>query len=141
MVVVTLIGEQFAKPGKTFVFKGPITDCRDCKLKGICFNLDAGCRYTIKEVRNVHHECRIHEGGVRAAEVEKLPISGAVPKKYALEGSTLSYNPIECGHIGCENYRLCNPVGVCKGMRFKIASTNEELECSAGQRMVKVTLE
>ena len=80
MVVVTLIGEDFAEVGKTFVFRGPITECRDCKLKGICFNLDAGCRYCVKEVRDVHHECRIHESGVCAAEVEKLNINGAVPK-------------------------------------------------------------
>ncbi len=100
-----------------------------------------GCRYCVKEVRDVHHECRIHEGGVRAAEVEKLNINGAVPKKYALEGSTLSFNPTECSQIGCENYRLCHPTGVTKGMRFKIVSANGELDCPAGQRMVKVILE
>ena len=141
MVVVTLIGEDFAEVGKTFVFRGPITECRDCKLKGICFNLDAGCRYCVKEVRDVHNECRIHESGVCAAEVEKLNISGAVPKKYALEGSTLSFNPTDCNQIGCENYRLCHPTGVTKGMRFKIISAGEELNCPAGQRMIKVVLE
>ena len=65
MVIITLIGEHLAKEGEEFVYRGPLTECRDCKLKGVCFNLDAGGLYRIRSVRPVHHECRIHEEGVR----------------------------------------------------------------------------
>ncbi len=58
MVVITLIGEHQAKEGEQFVYRGPLTECRECKLKAVCFNLDPGSMYRIKKIRDVHHECR-----------------------------------------------------------------------------------
>jgi uncharacterized protein (UPF0179 family) len=141
MVVVTLIGERQAKVGTEFVYRGPLTECKECKLKAICFNLEAGGRYRIKGRRDVHHECRIHEDGVRVVEVEKVPVKGAASKKYALEGSMVTIEEIRCRNLGCEKYRICHPLGVEKGSKAKIAKIVGDVNCSEGNKMVEVVFE
>ncbi len=141
MVVITLIGEHLAQEGGEFVYRGPLTECRDCKLKGVCFNLDTGGLYRIKAVRNVKHLCRIHEEGVRVVEVQKLQRRCALPQKYALEGSTYTYEGIRCKSPGCKNYQLCHPTGVEKNMRFRVSRVDEDLKCPEGLRLVAVTLD
>ena len=141
MVVITLIGEHLAKEGDEFVYRGPLTECRDCKLKGVCFNLDTGGLYRIKAVRSVKHLCRIHEEGVRVVEVQKLQQKCALPQKYALEGSTITYEEVKCKSPGCENYRICHPMGLEKNMKFRIHSIDDAIKCPEGHRLVAVTLE
>ena len=36
MVLITLLGEPQAEAGKEFYFIGPMNDCKECKLKGVC---------------------------------------------------------------------------------------------------------
>ena len=141
MVVITLIGEHLAKEGDEFVYRGPLTECRDCKLKGVYFNLDTGGLYRIKAVRSVKHLCRIHEEGVRVVEVQKLQQRCALPQKYALEGSTITFEEVKCKSPGCENYRICHPMGLEKNMKFRIHSIDEDIKCPEGHRLVAVTLE
>jgi len=141
MVVITLIGEHQARVGEMFVYRGPLTECRDCKLKAVCFNLEAGGLYRIKNLRDVQHECRIHEEGVRVVEVEKVKQSGALPRRSAIEGSTVTFEEIKCDTLGCANWRLCHPIGVEKGMKFKVSKVDKEIECPAGNRMMAVVLE
>jgi uncharacterized protein len=141
MVVITLIGEHQAKRGGEFVYLGPLTECRDCKLKAVCFNLEAGGMYRIKGVRDVKHECRIHEEGVRVVEVEKIPVVCTVGRKFALEGSTVTYEMIKCRTLGCRNYQICHPKGLQKNMKFHVSSIKEELVCPEGNKLVAVVLE
>ncbi|PJB22268.1 MAG: hypothetical protein CO114_00925, partial [Euryarchaeota archaeon CG_4_9_14_3_um_filter_38_12] len=72
MVLVTLVGEKIAKKDNEFIYIGSLPECRGCKLKTVCFNLDEGRRYKITNIRDIHHDCKIHEGGVRIVEVEKI---------------------------------------------------------------------
>lgn len=141
MVVITLIGEHQARVGDMFVYRGPLTECRDCKLKAVCFNLDAGGLYRITKVRDVKHECRIHEEGVRVVEVEKEKHPGALPMRSAIEGSTITFEAVKCDELGCQNWKLCHPMGVEKQMRFRVAKVDKELKCPAGLRMMAVVLE
>jgi len=141
LVIITLAGEHQARVGVEFAYRGPLTECRDCKLKGVCFNLAAGSRYRITSVRDVKHECRIHEDGVRVVEVDKVPISCAVPRKFALEGSTLTFEQPKCSSVGCPNWRSCHPVGVEKGMRMKVSQSEHDILCPDGLRMTQVSLE
>lgn len=141
MVVITLIGEHLAKEGEEFVYRGPLTECRDCKLKGVCFNLDLGGLYRIKSVRSVHHECRIHEEGVRVVEVVKMPQKCVVPHKYAMEGSTVTFDEIRCKTLGCENYQVCHPKGLEKNMKFRVVKIDRELKCPEGMRLVAIVVE
>ncbi|MEM2944526.1 MAG: UPF0179 family protein [Methanomassiliicoccales archaeon] len=140
MVIITLIGERLAKEGAQFAYRGPITDCRDCKLKAVCFNLDAGGIYKITALRDVHHECRIHEEGVRVVEVEKLPLRCAVLQKYALEGSIVTLEEIKCSNIGCDRYRVCHPIGMEKNGKGKILKIIGEIACPEGHKLVEIEL-
>ena len=54
MTLITLIGEEMAREGAEFYFLGPLTECKDCRLKGVCFNLEQGSRYRVSEVRDAH---------------------------------------------------------------------------------------
>jgi uncharacterized protein len=141
MVIITLIGERQAKEGRKFVYRGPQTECRECKLKAVCFNLDTGGLYRIKVKRDVHHECKIHEDGVRVVEVERMPRRVSVSKKAAVEGSTVTVEEIRCRTLGCEKYRLCHPIGLDKGMKGKITKVCEDLVCPEGMKLVEVVIE
>jgi uncharacterized protein len=141
MVVITLIGEHLAKDGEEFIYRGPLTECRDCKLKGVCFNLDTGSRYRIKAVRTVQHECRIHEGGVRVVEVQKIPQRCSMLQKFAMEGSTITLEDVKCKTLGCKYYQVCHPRGLDKNMKFRVTRIEREIKCPEGLRLVEVTLE
>ncbi|HEX7391872.1 MAG TPA: UPF0179 family protein [Thermoplasmata archaeon] len=140
MVLVTVVGEQQCRKGFEFVFGGPLGDCRDCKVKNVCFHLEPNRWYRVTEVRDVHHECKIHEGGVRVVEVEKLPTKAAIPTRSAIEGTMLTFEETDCDRIGCPNFRICRPYGALDGMRFRVAAVkSDELECPIG-RSLKVVL-
>ncbi|NLI73858.1 MAG: UPF0179 family protein [Euryarchaeota archaeon] len=141
MVTITLIGEHQAKIGEMFVYRGPLTECRDCKLKAVCFNLDAGSLYRIINVRDVKHDCRMHEEGVRVVEVKKEQHASALSIRSAIEGSMITFEAIKCDELGCENWRICHPIGVENQMKFRVAKVGKELSCPAGHRMMSVMLE
>jgi uncharacterized protein (UPF0179 family) len=139
--MITVIGERQAKIDGRFIYLGPLTECKECKLKGVCFNLDAGNLYRIVEVRDVRHECKVHEEGVRVVKVEKEQMEGAISKKGALEGTTITFEPIRCDNLGCEHYHLCHPQGIEKGHKARIARILGDLECSEGKKLVRVVFE
>ncbi len=141
MVLVTVVGEQQCRIGFEFVFGGPLAECRDCKVKNVCFHLDPNRRYKVTDIREVHHECRMHEGGVRVVEVERLPTKGALPKMTAVEGAMITFEVNGCKSIGCPHFRLCRPRGAAEGMRFRIVQVDEELECPKGKNMRAVLLD
>jgi len=140
MVVITLVGKLQAKKGETFVYCGPLSECRDCKLKTVCFNLDVGKWYKVANVRNIHHECKIHESGVRVIEAEPIGIPASVPSKSAIEGTSILFEPRRCGRIGCSSFRLCNPVGINPGAKYQITTVFEEVLCDEGRLMKRVFL-
>lgn len=140
MVIITLVGELQAKKGEQFAYTGPISECRECRLKTICFNLDIGKWYRISNVRNIHHECKIHENGVRVIEVEPIGIPASVPSKSAVEGTTITFEPRRCRSFSCINYRLCNPVGINPGGKYRITTVLGSIDCSDGQALRKVLL-
>ncbi len=141
MVAVTLIGEKLAKEGSVFVFMGPLPECRDCRLKTVCFNLEEGRHYTIKSVRNVRHECKVHEGGVRVVEVERVPTRAAVQTRHALEGTTLVWEDRGCDNFGCQNFRLCHARGMRPGERYRVVKVSGFVECLDGQQLKEVLLD
>jgi uncharacterized protein (UPF0179 family) len=139
--MITVIGERQAKIDGHFIYLGPLTECKECKLKGVCFNLDAGALYRIVEVRDVKHDCMVHEDGVRVVKVEKERMEGVVSKKGAWEGTTIAHEIIKCDNIGCAHYRLCPPMGIDKGHKARIAKIIGDLDCSEGKKLVRVVFE
>jgi uncharacterized protein (UPF0179 family) len=91
MPLVTLIGEKLAKNEAEFIYIGPNNECRNCKLKTVCFNLKIGRKYKITNIRDKRHNCNVHEGTVAVVEVQEMPIITAIEKKYS-EGSKIKIN-------------------------------------------------
>ena len=141
MVLITLIGEAQAKVGNRFYYLGPLTECKDCRLKGVCFNLEPGHLYEVVGLRDAQHDCEIHESRVRAVEVKKIPVSVAIQNKKAIEGSMITFEAAKCENIGCENYMYCCPLGIREGTRFSISEIIGDLECLIGDKKVLVKLD
>ena len=129
MVLITLVGERQAKVGNRFYFMGPQTDCKDCRLKGVCFNLEPGRQYEIMSIRDTRHECEVHEDGVRAVEVEKKPTLACINKKVAIEGSLITYDESDCARMGCEHWQHCHPIGIKDGDKLQVSDIVGDVEC------------
>jgi uncharacterized protein (UPF0179 family) len=140
MVLITLIGETQARIGNRFYFVGPLTECKECRLRGVCFNLEPGSLYEVVGLRDTVHECPIHEGSVRVVEVERKQITAAIPRKLAIDGSTITFENRKCENLGCENHAYCHPVCLKDGTKLRITSIVGELECPDGEEIVLVKL-
>lgn len=140
MILITLIGAPQAHVGRRFHFIGPLTECRECRLKGICFNLEPGRLYEITGVRDAEHDCPVHEDKVKVVEVEKRPTEAAVQHKKAIDGSMITFEAMRCDSRGCVNYTYCHPVGLEDGMKLSIGEIAGELECARGERLHLVRL-
>lgn len=140
-MVVSLVGETQAKIGTTFIFRGPLSECRDCKRKTVCFNLEEGTLYEIVSVRDKHHDCNVHESGVRVVELKKAPVETTLDVKHAIEGSTVSIDKEECLNIGCENRRMCFLLGPKSNKKFRVSKVKGDVKCPEGRSLKAVILE
>jgi uncharacterized protein (UPF0179 family) len=140
-MVVTLVGETQAKQGLHFIFLGPLPECRDCNRKTVCFNLEEGTLYEIIGVRDKHHECNIHEGGVRVVELKKAPIETTIDSKHAIEGSTVGLEREECMNIGCDNHQACFILGTKNNKKFKVTKIIGDVNCPDKRNLKMVLLE
>jgi len=138
MTLVTLIGEKIAIEDNEFMYLGPNNDCKDCKLKTVCFNLKPGRSYKIKKVRDKKHNCKIHEGTVIVVEAEELPITTAITESYK-EGEKTKIEKIDCENIGCKNYNLCK-VKLQKDKVYTIEKIFENIDCPIENKLYKVEL-
>lgn len=139
MTHVTLIGEKLAKKEIVFKYLGPQPDCKNCKLKNVCFNLKIGRYYKITNVRDKKHNCQIHDGAVSVVEVEEQPIITTIDKKIT-EGSTTKLEKEKCNHIGCEYYKICQDFKPKKDQKYKIKKILEAVECPKGYELQKAEI-
>jgi len=140
MPLVTLIGEKLAKEGNEFIYIGPNNDCRNCKLKTVCFNLKTDRHYKITKIRDKRHSCNVHDGNAAVVEVQELPIIAAIDKKHS-EGDTIKTEKKECGNIGCTYYELCNNTALKKDKNYKITKIYDEtIDCPIGYELQKAEL-
>lgn len=138
MPLVTLIGEKLAKKDSEFVYLGPNSECKNCKLKTVCFNLKPGRTYKITNVRDKRHSCNVHEGTATVVEVKEMPIITAVDKGLS-EGSESTIEKKECNSIGCINYEFCSVI-LQKDKKYKITKVYENIDCPMGYELQKVEL-
>ena len=139
MPLVTLIGEKLAKEECEFIYIGPNNECRNCKLKTVCFNLKPGRKYKITNIRDKHHGCNIHEGNATVVEVQEMPIITAIDKKLS-EGKDVKFESEVCRSIGCTNYELCG-INLNREKNYKIIKIYEKIECPMGYELHKAELE
>jgi uncharacterized protein (UPF0179 family) len=138
MPLVTLIGEKLAKKENEFIYLGPNNECRNCKLKTVCFNLKPGRKYKISNVRDKRHNCNVHEGTAAVIEVQEMSILTAIDKKIS-EGSETKIDDKECRSIGCVNYELCSVI-LQKDKKYKITKIYESIDCPIGYDLQKAEL-
>jgi len=139
MPLVTLIGEKLAKEGNKFIYLGPNNECRNCKLKTVCFNLKPGRHYKITKIREKRHNCNVHEGTAAVVEVQELPILAAVDNKLSVGDST-KIEKKDCRNIGCDYYDLCSNIALQNGKTYKITKTHKSIDCPIGNELQKAEL-
>jgi uncharacterized protein (UPF0179 family) len=140
MVLITLIGEPTAKVGSRFYYLGPLIECRECRLRNVCFNLEPGGLYEVTGLRDQRHECMLREDEVHVVEVERVAVPAALPKKQAIEGSIITVQMPRCDNPGCDHHRLCFPVGAADGGRYSVEEVGDDLDCPVGESMVRVLM-
>ncbi len=141
MTLVTLIGEKTAKNDEEFIYLGPNNNCKNCKIKTVCFNLKKGRHYKVTKVRDKHHDCAVHERGVRVVEVEELPISMAVDVKLG-KGDIITLDENKCSYRACENFERCMPRALQPEKQYGVVKVLEEkISCPLEKdlHMVEIT--
>lgn len=121
MTTVTLIGNRIAEEGREFVYHGEASGCADCPYRGQCLNLTEGVKYRVTSVRaNAQTlDCAVHDEGVRAVEVEPVPIQAAVPSQNAYAGSRVRLAG-PCPHTDCPSHEYCEPDGGSFDQEYRI---------------------
>ena len=137
MVLVTLVGEQLALEGQEFTYLGSNSECRNCQLKTVCFNLKQGRTYRITKIRDKSHDCNIHEGKVIVVEVEELPLTVAISKEHP-EGATITIEKKDCKNIGCDSYDVCTNIALQNGKNYTIKKVYEKIKCPRHFELYKV---
>jgi uncharacterized protein (UPF0179 family) len=138
MTLVTLIGEKIAKENMEFTYVGPNNDCRNCKLKTVCFNLKVGRKYKITKIRDKKHSCNVHEGPAVVVEVKESPLITSINKKYS-EGEKTTFNTNSCENIGCDYYDICK-ISLNKDKKYEIVRIFEEINCPLDKKIQKAEL-
>jgi uncharacterized protein len=137
MVLVTLVGEQLAVEGEEFTYLGSNSECRNCQLKTVCFNLKPGRSYRITKLREKSHDCNIHEGKVVVVEVEELPLTIAINKELP-EGATTTVEKKACKNIGCDSYDICTNPALQNGKTYTIKKVYGKIKCPRRFELYKV---
>ncbi|HDD57507.1 MAG TPA: UPF0179 family protein [Thermoplasmatales archaeon] len=139
MPSVTLVGERMAKKGLEFIYMGPSSNCKNCKLKTACFNLKKGRSYRITGIREKRHSCNLHDGGVRVVEVEELPIIAFIDKN-SKEGSKVKIDTMNCRHLDCEYFDICHSPLLQNNKEYSVIKIIEPVECIDGRELVKAEI-
>ena len=132
MAIITLVGKELAKEGLEFQYFGSLLECRGCKLRNVCFNLEEGKWYRVVKVRDKEHDCKVHASGkVVTVEVEEIPVPLLVDVKTVVEGETLEFRHLNCRDVECEEKSLCNPHGLRDGTKIKVVKVEGTVKCGA----------
>ncbi|WP_207587930.1 UPF0179 family protein [Halomontanus rarus] len=121
MSTVTLIGTRLAEPGTEFVYEGEADGCAGCPYRSQCLNLEEDTRYRVTSIRENAQtlECAMHDGGVRAVEVEPVSVTANVPSKGAYAGSKTGLKG-PCPYVECPSHEYCEPDGVSFDEEYRI---------------------
>ena len=138
MTIVTLVGRNMAKVGLEFIYSGPVPQCKECRIKTVCFNLRQGKRYRIISLRDKAHDCVINEDKAQIVEVEEIPSIMVLPKRLAIEGSTITFEQTFCREPGCKHYHDCRPYSMTDGTKIKVIKLKRKVTCAKGKDMVLV---
>lgn len=141
MTKVTLVGKLNAEVGEEFVFEGTQGRCDSCSLKRTCDGLTVGRRYRVVDLRDGRvQKCPLHEGGVKAVEVEETAIEAAIPSRKTIEGAKVSVAPPKRCPDDCSSWSACHPEGI-DGEKLTIEEVSDaSLSCPLDIDLKKVKL-
>jgi len=130
---ITVIGTRLAKPGESFFFIDEKEECKKCKIRGACLNLESGRKYRVVSVRNTPRlECALHDGGVLPVVVENAPTDAYVESKKAVVGTKITYAPIKIENAedadAPADAELFAPKGLLKGDKCLVQDVFESAE-------------
>ncbi|MCL2687395.1 MAG: UPF0179 family protein [Methanobrevibacter sp.] len=141
--MITLIGEDLAKIGLSFIFDGPAEACEKCRFKASCIDsLEKGRKYTITNVKDISQKCEVHDTGlVKAVEIEKSDIESFIDSKKAFVGSNITHKTPDCD-ITCVFRQDCFPNGLIEGDKCVIIENlgKHDGNCAKGFNLTKVRL-
>ena len=137
--MITLIGEKLAFEDIEFTYLGSINECKNCKLKTVCFNLKPGRNYKISKIRDKKHNCNVHDGNAVIVEVSEQPFIAAISKDLPMD-TKLKVEITECKSIGCDFYDICNNKALQNGKTYAIKKTIEKIECPLEYELFMVEL-
>ena len=120
--------------GLKFIYLGTLNECRNCKLKNVCFNLKPGTLYIVNKVRDKKHQCNIHQGDTFVVEVHEIPITTSINKRLS-EGSISIIKKNECKKIECKNYHMCHFNFIFNDEKYKILKIHGNIECPLGYKL------
>ena len=139
MALVTLIGRLNASEGYEFVYSGPTPECKNCKIKNACMNLDEGQRYRVTGVRDVEHKCKLHDD-VLVVEVERRPFDLSVDVRNAEADTIVTREENACERIDCDDHPICHPRFFVPG-KYRVLTVGDALECPKGFELKRVSVE
>lgn len=137
MVIVTLVGEDLAVEGGEFTYVGANTECRNCQLKTVCFNLKPGRTYKITKLRDKRHNCAIHDGQVVVVEVEEQPLAGMVDREVP-EGVSLALKKNSCRQLSCPNIEVCNNPAIQPERSYTVQKVHGKVDCPKGSTLYRI---
>lgn len=119
--MITLLGTALAEAGTEFVYRGESDACAGCPYRKQCLTLSEGVRYEVTDVRDGGQtlDCAVHDGGVRAVEVEPASITAQVRSKGAYAGSKGKLAG-PCPHVDCPGHEYCVPKGASQDAEYQI---------------------
>ena len=131
-IKITVIGARLAKPGTSFYFTDEKEECKKCKIRGACLNLESGRKYRVVSVKNqTLMNCALHDGGVLPIVVENAPTEAYIDSKKAIVGTKMTYMPIKIEGEDAENdadAELFAPKGLLKGDKCLVQEVFEGIE-------------
>ncbi len=139
---ISLIGLDQAQEGNIFTFVQPLQTCSECKIKNVCFNLEHGRKYVIKEVRKNQHPCMVfNHDKVVTVQVEE--VNDELIAEYGnklQEGSSMRIRSKNCDYITCEFIEKCNIIHYGNEIKVNIKSIDEKVNCPKGFDMRKIAV-
>jgi len=141
MANVTLVGKNMAVVGAEFVYNGPSNECRECKVRTVCFNLIKGRGYRITAIREMTHPCAVHEDQVVAVEFEQMPFEISIDPKLVIEGAVVTVTGRDCQNTPCQYFRLCAQDTVPNNSKVMIKRLGTEIVCPIGRNLVIIEVD
>ena len=137
--IITIVGEKQARLGFGFIYTGPSSACKGCNFSKVCLEkLEEGHIYEVAVTRDKEIPCKVHADRARVVEVIEVDIPLAMDKKDIFEGATIVFNREDCGDKNCSNSKICHPIGLKDGEKYKIIKVLGPISCSLQKSLVAV---